>query len=46
VLCFAEKEVFVALLRFWIRCAVFWLTNRAPLEALHDAHDGTRLARS
>ncbi len=34
-----------ALARFWRRLAVLRLTWRAPREALHEAHEPTRLSR-
>jgi hypothetical protein len=46
VFCLPKKEVSVASLRFWILCAVFWLTYRAPLDELHEAHEGTKLDAS
>jgi hypothetical protein len=46
VLLTTEKEDSEALLRFCMRWAVFWLTNRAPLEALQEAHDETKFERS
>ena len=46
VFSFAKKERFEASLRFCMRWAVFWLTYRAPLDELQDAHEGTRLDAS